>query len=92
MTREQRGYGYPHRVARSILLPAAIGTPCPLCGELMLSGQALDLDHRVRLVDDATSVADRIVHAKCNRGRGVGHRIESVKSSAPPRQHFAGFF
>jgi hypothetical protein len=38
----------------------------------MLAGQALDLHHPIRLVDDATSIATEIVHATCNPGRWLG--------------------
>jgi hypothetical protein len=64
-------YGREHRRRRTALLPAAIGMPCPLCGELMLPDQALDLDHSTPLWCDPRSKGDRIVHAKCNRGRAV---------------------
>ena len=66
-----RGYGHAHRKRRAALLPGAIGQPCPLCGRTMEPGQALDLDHTVPLVDDPLSIGDRIVHARCNRGRPV---------------------
>jgi hypothetical protein len=51
------------------MLGNAIGTPCPLCGQPMLSSQPLDLDHTLPLMDNPYSVGDRIVHATCNRGR-----------------------
>jgi hypothetical protein len=67
MTTTQRGYGWQHQQRRAALLPVALGTPCPICGRVMLAGQALDLHHPIRLVDDPTSIATQIVHAKCNR-------------------------
>jgi hypothetical protein len=67
MTTTQRGYGWQHQQRRKALLATAIGTRCALCGDVMLAHQALDLDHSVRLVDDATAIGDRIVHASCNR-------------------------
>ena len=68
----QRGYGWAHQQRRRALLATAIGTRCSLCGDVMLTHQALDLDHSVRLVDDPTAIGDRIVHARCNRrGRVV---------------------
>jgi hypothetical protein len=69
MTTTQRGYGWQHRQRRAALLPAAYGTPCPICHQPMLPGQALDLHHSVPLIDDPTSRGDQIVHASpCNRG------------------------
>jgi hypothetical protein len=67
MTTTERGYGWQHQQRRKALLATAIGTPCPLCGDVMLTYQALDLDHSVRLVDDPAAIGDRIVHARCNR-------------------------
>jgi hypothetical protein len=64
-----RGYGWKHQRRRAALLPLAYGTACPLCGEVMLAHQALDLHHPIRLVDDSASVGTQIVHASCNRGR-----------------------
>jgi hypothetical protein len=66
-----RGYTSRHRATRRRLLPHAYGKPCPLCGELMLKGQALDLDHSVPLIEGGTK-GDRITHASCNRSAG-GH-------------------
>lgn len=58
-----RGYGAEHQRIRKALLPYAYGARCVHCGELMLPGQALDLDHtRDRLAYRGFS------HAKCNRG------------------------
>ena len=68
-TASQRGYDSDHRSRRARLLPDAIGTLCPLCGDLMLPGQPLDLDHTIPLAVDPTSRGDRICHASCNRGR-----------------------
>ena len=73
MTTTERGYGWRHQQRRAALLPLALGMPCPLCGKTMLSGQALDLHHPVRLVDDATSIGTQIVHAKCNRSGRPAH-------------------
>jgi hypothetical protein len=69
MSTTRRGYGWQHQQRRAALLPPAIGTACPLCGELMHAHQALDLHHPVRLVDDPTGVGTQIVHASCNRAR-----------------------
>lgn len=40
-----RGYGYQYQKLRKALLPAAYGTPCVRCGQPMLPGQKLHLDH-----------------------------------------------
>jgi hypothetical protein len=40
-----RGYGYAYQKLRKALLPQAYGTPCVRCGQLMLKGQQLHLDH-----------------------------------------------
>jgi len=70
-TTTQRGYGHEHQRTRSLLLPFAIGQPCPRCGETMLEHEPLDLDHSTPLAEDRGSVGDRIVHASCNRSAGA---------------------
>ena len=70
-TTTQRGYGTQHQRTRAALLPAAIGTPCPRCGQPMLSHQALDLGHSTPLAQDPSSRGDRIEHAGCNRSAGA---------------------
>jgi hypothetical protein len=60
-----RGYGYQHQRLREALLPTAYGTPCPRCGETMLPGQPLDLDH-----DDDRTGYRGMAHASCNRRAG----------------------
>lgn len=52
------------------MLPAAIGELCPLCGKVMLEGQALDLHHSTSPLLDPLSVGDAIAHASCNRRAG----------------------
>jgi hypothetical protein len=71
MTTTQRGYGTRHQRDRVFLLANSVGLPCPLCGETMQADQPLDLDHSTPLIDDPFSSGDRIVHARCNRGRGA---------------------
>jgi hypothetical protein len=61
----ERGYGYDHQKLRAALLPYAYGKPCHHCGELMLTGQDLDLDH----TDDRTAYRG-MAHATCNRKVG----------------------
>jgi hypothetical protein len=62
-------YGTAHQRTRARLLPAAYGTPCPLCGLLMLRGQRLHLDHSTPVVMGGTH-GDRITHGWCNEGAG----------------------
>jgi hypothetical protein len=40
-----RGYGYQYQKIRKALLPQAYGKPCVRCGQPMLKGQQLHLDH-----------------------------------------------
>jgi hypothetical protein len=83
MTTTQRGYGWQHQQRRAAVLPLAVGTPCPLCGEVMLAHQALDLHHAVRLVDDPTSIGTQIVHATCNRRASAVNGQKPVKEKRP---------
>lgn len=69
-TTAQRGYGGEHQRIRARLLPLAIGTPCPRCGQVMRADQALDLDHSTPIAHGGQR-GDRIVHAgPCNRAPG----------------------
>lgn len=77
-TTTEQGLGWAHQKRKRELLPDAIGTLCPLgCGELMLEGQALDLDHSTPRVLNRAAHGDRIVHARCNRAAGarLGHEL-----------------
>lgn len=69
-TTTARGLGSEHQKMRAALLPKAYGCPCPLCGRVMLQGQALDLDHSLPRAFGGR-VGDRITHARCNRGQGT---------------------
>jgi hypothetical protein len=75
-------YGYGHRQIRKLGLPYAYGTPCVRCGELMLPGQLLHLNH----ADDGIGYLG-FSHAACNTRAGA---IKSNKNRAPrpltPRQ------
>ncbi len=64
-TTAERGYGAKHRKTRAASLPDAIGKPCHFCGELMLAGQPLALDH----TEDRTGYRG-IVHLTCNAADG----------------------
>lgn len=59
-------YGPDHRALRRALLPVAWGTPCARCGQPMLYGQALDLDHR----DDGAGYLG-MSHRSCNSAAGA---------------------
>lgn len=80
-TASQRGYDARHRRWAAINRRKAVGTLCPLCGQPMLSsdlrergGEGLEAEHSTPLVNDPTSRADRIVHARCNPRGGAGMR------------------
>ncbi|WP_425456791.1 endonuclease domain-containing protein [Aeromicrobium piscarium] len=64
-TSTERGYGSDHRRLRTELLPAALGKPCHFCGEPMLAGQSLALDH----TEDRSGYRG-IVHLSCNAADG----------------------
>lgn len=76
-------YGLEHRKRRARLLPLAYNTPCPFCGELMLKGEALDLDHSTPTVLDPHSKGDRIAHRHCNRSAGgrLGRARQDLRPS-----------
>ena len=78
----QRGYGTQHRRTRELLLAMlADDTPCGICGKPMnRHDDDLGLDHTTPLAQDPTSKGDRIVHARCNRGRGA--RVASQTGNA----------
>jgi hypothetical protein len=76
----QRDYGTQHRTLRRALLPLAIGTPCVRCGNPMLQGQKLDLDH----TDDRKGYKG-FAHAECNRRAGAYRQNHSHPENPPPR-------
>jgi hypothetical protein len=61
------GWGSKHQRLRAALLPSAYGKPCSRCGQPMLPGQALHLDH-----DDY----DR------TRYRGFSHQACNLRAAA----------
>ncbi len=63
----QRGYDGRHQREGAAAKRAAIGHPCPRCGEPLLAGQPLDYGHTVARAIDPTARADRVEHAHCNR-------------------------
>lgn len=76
-TTAERGLGGDHQRERRRLLPLAYGRPCPRCGELMLKGQFLDLDHVVSRCMGGIGGPRVIAHRRCNRSAGakLGNRL-----------------
>jgi hypothetical protein len=79
-----RGYGGDHKKLRKALLPQAYGIPCYRCGQLMLEGQALHLDH----TDDRAgyggfSHADCNVKAAARKGRRLQGKGKRRRSTLP---------
>jgi len=64
--RGARGYGKEHQRLRRVMVALALGTACEVCGELMLPGQALDLDHG-EIPASQGGVGTRVLYASCNR-------------------------
>lgn len=70
-TTTQRGLGWAHQRLRARLLPSAYGTPCPRCGQLMLQGQDLDLDHTgLPRALGGRPGQGQMAHESCNRSAG----------------------
>jgi hypothetical protein len=59
-------YNYRHQQIRKALLADAYWSPCLHCGQTMIPGQALDLDHTA----DGGGYRG-MVHASCNRRDGA---------------------
>lgn len=64
-TTAERGYGKDHRDLRTNLAPMAIGKTCHFCGEPMIEGQALALDH----TEDRAGYRG-MAHLSCNAADG----------------------
>ena len=73
-----RGYGAAHVALRRALLPRAYGTACVRCGDPMLRGQALDLDH-----NDERTGYNGFAHAECNR-RAAGEKSRRLAHDPRP--------
>ena len=82
LTTTQRGYGSKHQALRKQLLPKAYGTPCPHCGEPMLEGQKLDLDH----TEDRAGYRG-FSHSSCNRAAGTRKANARIKERMQHDQH-----
>lgn len=81
----EQGYGSAHQSLRRLLLPEAIGRPCPFCQVVMAADEALDLDHSVPISQGGTT-GDRITHAHCNRaGRATVKRNDRPLFPGPCR-------
>ncbi|HET6908892.1 MAG TPA: hypothetical protein VFH54_06090 [Mycobacteriales bacterium] len=68
-TTTEQGLGWEHQKLRRKLLPKAYGTPCGYCGQLMVRGQPLDLDHSTPRAFGGVR-GDRMVHRRCNQSAG----------------------
>ena len=60
------------------MLPYAIGSRCVRCGEVILPGQEIDLDH----VDSRNDQYAGWSHAACNRPAEVGY-LRAARSRMP---------
>lgn len=78
--RHERGYDAEHERTKARLLPAAIGEPCPRCGEPMLRAEDLELGHTTDRAVDPTARGDRIEHGNCNRSAG-GRLVHQLKAT-----------
>ncbi|WP_041253567.1 hypothetical protein [Frankia sp. EAN1pec] len=84
-TTTERGYGYAHRRERARRLPSAWGTPCTRCGQALVRGQEIHLDH----TEDRTGYLG-FAHARCNRlagaskGGRASHRGRRRTRTTPP--------
>lgn len=68
----ERGLGHRHQQQRARLIKSHVdGTPCDWCGEPMYRSQELEADHSVSRAQGGR-LADRLLHALCNRQRGDG--------------------
>ncbi|MEU6580656.1 hypothetical protein [Nocardia sp. NPDC046763] len=70
----QKGLGWRHQQAVEQLKQRHVdGSPCWWCGKPMYLSQALDGDHSQSRSRGGV-LADRLLHASCNRSRGDGRR------------------
>jgi hypothetical protein len=82
-----RGLGWDHQKRRARLLPAALGTPCPIqgprCDGIMTDPRRMDLDHSVPRALGGTA-GDRIVCSSCNRllGAKLGNALRRQRAAA----------
>jgi 5-methylcytosine-specific restriction endonuclease McrA len=76
---------WQHAKLRKMLLPAAEGQPCALCGYVMHRTQRLALDHIVPVALRGQTVIGnvRIVHDRCNHLRGS--QLGNARQHRPSR-------
>jgi hypothetical protein len=79
------GYGNSHQKLRKALLPQAYGKPCYRCGQPMLPGQELHLDH----TDDRTGYggfSDKAcnLRAAARKARAIQLRRRRLVVVPPP--------
>lgn len=73
LSAKNRELGRAHKARAAALKRAHVrGTPCWWCGEPMLDVEGLDADHSLARSVHQGSIADRLMHAPCNRARGNG--------------------
>jgi hypothetical protein len=82
-----RGYGYAYQKLRKALLPSAYGTPCVRCGQPMLEGQKLHLDHddndRTKLKGFAYSDCNIRAAAKKARAAQLAAKMAKTRTGKP---------
>ncbi len=88
--------GNAHRKLRAQLLPAALGTPCPLrispkCTGLMTDPALMQLDHRIARASGGPTTLEncRIVCTPCNQLRGaqLGAQTARRRHGPPHLRH-----
>ena len=73
LSAKNRELGRAHKARVAALKRAHVpGTPCFWCGEPMIDVDGLDGDHSLARSKHQGSIADRLMHAPCNRARGNG--------------------
>jgi hypothetical protein len=79
-TTTEQGLGWQHQQNREQLIPAALGKPCPDCGETMTDPAQMVADHSTQ---DRRRPADRIHCRKCSDRQGgqLGHAAVHNRSA-----------
>jgi hypothetical protein len=62
-------YGAAHQAYRAATVDQAVGKPCVRCQQVMLEGQAVQLDH----ADDGSGRYLGYSHQRCNASAGAAH-------------------
>lgn len=83
VTAEAAASKHAHRLLRLATVALAVGTPCVLCGEVMVDPARMDLDHTV----DRTGYRG-YAHADCNRRDG-GRRGAAAMRAKYARRRLA---